>query len=305
MKIREASPPFRRDGPSFPGDAEAIMKIREALAEGAGVLASGHSGSPNLDASLLLAFSACITRSRLLSMLSEEIQADVYGHFFELVKRRNAGESVAYIVGYREFYGRDFFVDARVLVPRPETELLIETALGRLPPAAPGRLLRCHDAFTGSGCIGITLACERPDLYMELSDISEEALAVCSRNAGTLCESRVQIKPGDVLSAASGSYDLITANPPYVGSALTDGIFAGGSREPRLALDGGTDGLMLYGRLATEAFSLLVDGGWLLAEIGDEQGIRVAGFFTNAGFCEVEVLKDLAGQDRVVAGVRK
>lgn len=281
------------------------MKIREALADGAAVLASGHSGSPNLDASLLLAYAAGCTRARLLSRLPEELENSLYDQFVKLLERRNKGESVAYIVGHKEFYGRAFFVDARVLVPRPETELLVEAALERLPPSRANLTIRCHDAFAGSGCIGLTLACERPDLRMELSDFSADALAVCEKNASALCVSPVSISRGDVLSAASGSYTMITANPPYVSSSLTDEIFSRGSCEPRLALDGGKDGMDLYRQLSREAFALLAPGGWLLAEIGDEQGRAVADFFRDAGFRGVEVLRDLAGQDRVVAGEKR
>ncbi len=281
------------------------MKVRDALAQGAAVLAGGHSGSPNLDASLLLAYAAGVTRPCLLSMLSDDLATITVDRFHELVKRRNTGESVAYIVGYKEFYGRDFFVDGRVLVPRPETELLVEAALARLPPAGTAGILRCHDAFSGSGCVGITLACERGDLRMELSDASADALAVCARNAQALCGSSLMIRPGDGLSAASGSYSLITANPPYVSSSLTDAIIAGGGCEPRLALDGGRDGLSQYSRLAGEAYSKLAAGGWLIVEIGDEQGQAVSSLFKAAGFAELEVLVDLAGLDRVVAGVRR
>lgn len=282
------------------------MTLREALAEGTEGLLGGPSDSPFLDASLLLAAAAGVSRDALLARLPDEAAPTALSAYRTALARRAAGEPIAYILGYKEFYGRNFLVDRRVLVPRPDTELLVEAALDALPtpgdPAWSARAPRAHDAFAGSGCVGISLAAERPGLELSLSDASEDALELCAANAAALLGRALPASLGDVLSAARGPLDLITANPPYVKSAFVDGMEAAGCVEPRLALDGGPDGLALYGRLAAEALGLLAPGGTLLAEIGEEQGEAVAEAFMAAGFVQVRVLKDLAGLDRVVGG---
>lgn len=285
------------------------MNVREALAEGTALIACRLPDTPYLDACLLLAHSMVTQRSRLLAMLPEPVPPAALEDFRTGVHRRVSGESVACILGWREFHGHRFTVDSRVLAPRPETELLVDTILANLPPPRPADdprgPVRCHDGFTGSGCVGISLALQRPDIEVTLSDLSEDALAVCRANALSLTGRLLDIRQGRILSAADGIFDAISANPPYVGRSLTDDIVSGGSLEPRLALDGGEAGLDLYPALAGEAFGLLGSGGCLAVEIGDEQGAAVRDIFARAGFSDIQVLGDLAGQDRVVLGVKR
>ena len=238
--------------------------------------------------------------------MPDEVVPSALEAYRALVARRASGEPVAYLVGNKEFYGRRYAVDSRVLIPRPDTELLVQVALSLLPRTGGGenRPARCHDAFTGSGCVGITLAAERPDIQVSVSDASEGALAVCRVNSRVVLGRELDARIGDILSAASAPLDLITANPPYVSASYTDGMMAEGSREPRLALDGGETGLDLYPGLADQAFALLADGGALAVEIGEEQGPAVYAMFGTAGFLEVAVHGDLAGHDRVVSGVK-
>jgi len=298
------------------------VTVRKVLANAAILLAGGvdpdaadvglgERFNPRLDASLLLAKTLGLARHRLLASLSDQVTAADATVFDALLSRRLAGESVAYILGSREFYGRPFLVDHRVLVPRPETELLVALALGFLDSFAAhyGGPLRCHDACTGSGCVGLTIACQRPGLSVSLSDLSAGALAVAAANIRALQADgellgAVDCLESDLLAAVPGTYCLITANPPYVDSTTTDVIFSGGSVEPRLALDGGADGLRLYGDLAAQAYQRLVAGGALLVEIGEEQGAAVAALFRQAGFRDVGVKQDLADQDRVVIGYK-
>jgi len=281
------------------------MNVRAALAEGSVALEGARSGTPFLDAALLLGHALGLSRSRLLASLPDELALEAYEAYGGFLARRLAGEPVAYIVGAKEFYGRAFFVDARVLVPRPETELLVELALERLPPVGSG-IVRCHDAFCGSGCVGLSLAAERPDIELSLSDLSKDALEVCKANAAALLGSgrRVAIERGDVLSAATGPLDLVTANPPYVSTLFVDGLKAEGNAEPRLALDGGPRGLDPYPLIAGQALALLKPGAWLLLEIGDEQGGAVAELLVSKDYLDVEVHRDLAGLDRAVSGRR-
>jgi len=247
-----------------------------------------------------------LSKDRLLASMPDEVAAPELEAYRALVERRASGEPVAYIFGYKEFYGRRYAVDSRVLIPRPDTELLVETALSLLDSTGGGahRMARCHDAFTGSGCVGITLAAERHDLQVSLSDASEGALAVARANARAVLGRGLDARIGDILSAAEAPLDLITANPPYVSASFTDGMMAEGSREPRLALDGGERGLDLYPQLAAQAFALLAEGGALAVEIGEEQGPSVKAMLEAAGFGDVAIHTDLAGLDRVVAGVK-
>lgn len=288
------------------------MTAREAVAEGSLALEAGRPGSPFLDATVLLSHALGISRDALLARLPDALDDSILERYRALISRRLAGEPVAYLVGWREFWGLRFRSDARALMPRPETEHLVEAVLSLLPPPrAPGeKPIRYHDAFAGSGCVGIAVASERPDLAVGLSDASSAALSLCAENAAALLPSDRAGGPpaillGNILSAAAGPLDAISANPPYVDSALTLAIAAAGSKEPVSALDGGPEGLDFYGPLAERAFSLLVPGGFLAAEIGDDQGPAVAEIFRQAGFSAVAVEPDLAGRDRVVSGVKR
>lgn len=282
------------------------MTVRAALAEGSGTLETGRPGSPFLDAALLLGFAMGIERDRLLASMPDEVPQSALQAYRLSLSRRLAGEPIAYILGYKEFYGRRFSVDPRVLVPRPDTEVLVEVALSLLPPPRAYGIpaIRCHDAFTGSGCVGITIAAERPDVEVGVSDASADALTLCRQNARALLGRELESGQGDVLSAALGPLDLIVANPPYVTTSLTQLLLGDGGCEPRAALDGGERGLDLYPRIAEQAWPRLADGGSLAVEIGDEQGPDVAAMFRASGYSDVAIHDDLGGRNRVVAGVK-
>ncbi|MBP7095776.1 MAG: peptide chain release factor N(5)-glutamine methyltransferase [Spirochaetia bacterium] len=280
------------------------MMGRAALSEGAAALAS-VSDTPFLDASLLLARALGTSRERVLAMGPEALDEAGEAAFRGLIARRISGEPVAYILGAKEFRGLEFRVDARVLCPRPDTEPLVETALeAALSLSAAGRApVRIHDAFTGSGAVAVALAAELGDgASVSMSDLSPDALVLARENAGMLLGRELPARLSDCLEGVEGPFDLVTANPPYVTSSFCDGIYAAGGREPRLALDGGADGLGLYRRLVPRARGLLSPGGVLAVEIGDEQGAAVSALFAEAGFAELAVLRDLAGRDRVVRG---
>ena len=200
------------------------------------------------------------------------------------------------------------------LLPEPVKPKVDTPDRRRVSPDAAGtapsgelteRAARVHDAFCGSGCVGISIAAERPDIQLELSDLSEHALAVAAINAGALLPGCfVGFGCGTVLSSATGRFDLITANPPYVSSSFVDGIRLDCTMEPRLALDGGPDGLALYPEIVKQARPLLINRGYLVLEIGDEQAADVVAIMQLGGFATVTVHHDLAGHDRVVSGVR-
>jgi release factor glutamine methyltransferase len=277
--------------------------------------------TPRLDAELLLGQALSITRIQLIVDAKRPLSTDELARFRELVKRRRAREPVAYILGVREFYGRLFRVDRRVLVPRPDTESLVEVALER----TSGRSLsaRVLDLCTGSGCVAITLARERPTTRVMACDVSEDALAVARDNALRLGAYNVAFGRGDLYAgiepplrrvrghghagyghAGYGPFDLVTANPPYIPAdeipELQPEIR---EHEPRLALLGGADGLSVVARVVEGAPAVLSEGGILAVEVAAGQADAVEPLFEKAGFAEIQRKRDYGRNERVVSGV--
>lgn len=236
----------------------------------------------------------------LLAHGDDTLSAEQAQQYVALVVRRVAGEPVAYITGRREFFGREFAVNPSVLIPRPETELLVELALQRLPAGAPGRVL---DLGTGSACIGITIAAERPQAQITLVDASEDALEIARANAAQWAPSNTRVLHSDWYSAVTAErYDLIVANPPYVADGDAH-LQQGDLRfEPRSALASGVDGLNDLQRIIARAPQHLRAGGWLLLEHGFDQAVACAWLLEAAGFQEVFNAPDLAGLPRVSGG---
>ncbi len=260
-----------------------------------GYLARAGVDAPRLTAELLLAQALGVDRVRLYLDFDKPIGPEELSRFRALVKRRGEGEPTAYLVGAREFYGRRFRCDARALVPRPETELLVEVALALLPPG--GTAL---DLCTGTGCVGITLALERPGARVVATDLSPEALSLAAENAAAL-GAALTLREGDLFAPlpAGSLFDVIAANPPYVPSGELSGLSREVRREPRLALDGGPDGLGLARRIAAEASRWLVPGGALLLEMHESHLTSLPALLAGSGFTGVEVRRDLAGLPRL------
>ncbi|CAN5415160.1 peptide chain release factor N(5)-glutamine methyltransferase [soil metagenome] len=258
--------------------------------------------SPRLDAEVLLAHALRATRTQLIIELMRELTPTELGAFRELVKRRRQREPVAYLLGTREFYGRSFRVDARVLVPRPDTETLVEVALGRTVHVSLSA--RVLDLCTGSGCVAITLARERPTTRVVATDASAAVLVVACENSLRLGAYSVAFVRGDLYADVASRFDIITANPPYIASAEIAGLPPDVAKfEPRVALDGGTDGLDFYRRITAGAPSRLVRGGALAVEVGAGQADAVANIMTAAGFVDVVRTRDYARIERVVSGI--
>jgi release factor glutamine methyltransferase len=259
-----------------------------------------------LDACIILAHCMGITRERLLIRFPEQIDDGAAEAFSALWARRLTGESVAYIVGKKEFFGRDFLVDKRVLVPRPDTETLVEAALeiGDAVSTQTMRPIRIHDVCTGSGAVAISIAAERPEWLVSASDISPEALDVARINASRLLGRGIPLTVADLLRGLDEPCDIITANPPYVPSSETDQLLSKGWGEPRLALDGGIDGLDFIKRLAHDALSRLVPGGFLLIETDALQSRATSDILIQEGFDGTRIWKDLAGLERITQARR-
>jgi release factor glutamine methyltransferase len=261
--------------------------------------AEGVEGDPRRDAQVLLGHALGVSRAWLTAHAAEAVDPTGAERFRLLVSQRQQGRPVAYLTGKREFYGRDFRVGDAVLIPRPETELLVEAALQRLPPGSPVTVL---DLGTGSGCIALTLALERPALQVTAVEASATALDIARTNAAAL-GAQVELLHGDWYAAVPGRrFDLIVSNPPYVADA--DPHLARGDlrAEPRLALAAGTDGLRDIRRIVASATGHLQSGGWLLLEHGHDQGPACRDLLQGAGFGELLQLDDLAGLPRVSGG---
>ena len=253
-----------------------------------------------VDARVLLAHATGRTAAELLARPEGELRPQQEASYRELVGRREAGEPVAYLTGGREFYGRQFKVSPAVLIPRPESELLVDLALERIPRDAGARVL---DVGTGSGCVAISIASERSRGKILALDQSVDALAVARRNAYELHVGNVGFLTSDWYSALRDEhFDVIVSNPPYVAS--DDAHLGQGDLrfEPREALDGGGDGLTAIRHLVAEGPKHLVPGGWLLVEHGHDQGAAVRSLFEAAGYRDIFTERDLADIERVTGG---
>lgn len=253
-----------------------------------------------LEARVLSACAWNVAPAWLIAHATDTPETSAHTRFEALLARRLAGEPVAYLTGRREFYGRTFEVGPAVLIPRPETERLVELALERLPP---GEAVSVLDLGTGSGCVAITLALERPLARVTAVDRSSAALAVARRNADVL-NATVEFLDSDWFAALGGRrFDLIVANPPYVASGDPH-LSQGDLRfEPAAALAAGADGLADLRTLAAAAPAHLVARGWLLLEHGWDQAEAVRALLHAAGFANPATWQDLAGQPRISGSV--
>ncbi len=267
--------------------------IREALD-------AAQQATDRIEARVLLREVLNQSDAYLLAHGEDTLTAEQAQQYVALVVRRVAGEPVAYLTGRREFFGREFVVNPAVLIPRPETELLVELALQRVPAGAPAHVL---DLGAGSGCIGITIAAERPQARVTLVDASEAALEIARANAAQWAPGNTRLLHSDWFSAvAAEQYDLIVANPPYVAEEDMH-LQQGDLRfEPRTALAAGADGLNDLRRIIAQAPRHLRAGGGLLLEHGYDQAAACAQLLAAAGFKDVFNARDLAGVPRVSGG---
>ncbi|MFL5299042.1 MAG: peptide chain release factor N(5)-glutamine methyltransferase [Anaeromyxobacteraceae bacterium] len=263
-----------------------------------GYFARAGVDAPRLTAELLLAHALGCDRVRLYLDFDKPLGPEELTRYRALVKRRGDGEPTAYLTGVKEFYGRAFRVDARALIPRPETELLVEAALAALPDG--GAAL---DLCTGSGCVGVTLALERPAANVVATDLDAAALALARENAERL-GATLELAQGDLFAAlaAPARFDVIAANPPYVPTGELEGLARELAREPRRALDGGEDGLAVARRLVAEAPRWLLPGGALLVEMHESHVEALPRLMLEAGFASAETRRDLAGLPRLAIG---
>ncbi len=284
------------------------MDIKTALADARALLQQKNIDLPRLEAEVLLAHTLNCSRAALYAHAGRELPPEAVQKFNNLVEKRAGGMPTAYLTGKKEFMGLEFKVNPAVLIPRPDTELLVETAVHLLRHNDADQPLMI-DVGTGSGAIAVSTACFVPRLKVQAIDVSPEALAVAKENAALHGVSgRVHFLEGNLLepllnSAAPGTVDLIAANLPYVPSEDIPGLAAEVRREPLLALDGGLDGLDLYRLLIPQAEKLLKPGGHLLMEIGPGQGQKTLNLL-DASRWQSKLYRDLAERERLVAAVK-
>jgi release factor glutamine methyltransferase len=263
-------------------------------------LAAAQARVDPVDARVLLCYAVGRDSSYVIAHPEVPLRPQEQQNFLGLVDRRSKGEPVAYLTGEREFYGRLFRITPAVLIPRPETELLVDFALERVPQEG---LFRVLELGTGSGCVAISIASERPNAKVLALDRSLDALALARKNAVQTNVGNVAFLRSDWFSALrSEHFDMIVANPPYVAS--TDPHLSQGDLryEPRAALDGGPDGLEAVRQIVAGGKTHLTPGGGLLFEHGHDQGERARLLLHAAGFVEIFTAHDTAGIERVTAG---
>lgn len=282
----------------------APWTIRRVLTWAVDDLKKRGFSSPRLDAELLLCHVLKQDRIKLILDAERPLEKNELARYRELFQRRRSGEPVAYLLGVREFYGRPFRVDRRVLIPRPDTETLVEVALERTRHV--DLCARVLDLCTGSGCVAISLARERPTTCVVGLDLSPDAVMVARDNLVRLGAVNCAIGQSDLYAALAPDrpiFDLITANPPYIPDGDIPGLDVDiRGFEPHMALAGGDDGLSLMRRVVSEAPRHLAKGGILAVEMMTGQGEAVSALFADAGFSDIRIKKDLGGRERVVSG---
>jgi len=277
-------------------ESEAVS-VGSLLAEARHALGGGPAAA--LEADLLLAHVLGVDRAWLFANRAQDVPLSNRRAFRERVARRSAGEPMAYLVGVREFWSLPLRVTPNVLIPRPETELLVETALQFIPAGAAWRVA---DLGTGSGAVALAIACERPSCEVHATELSEAALAVAAQNVEAIAPGRVQLHRGSWLEPLQGLFRVIVSNPPYV--AADDPHLAEGDCrfEPRAALTPGSDGLAAIRRIAQDAMPRLEPGGLLAFEHGYDQGAAARAVLKEVGYRDIDTRQDLEGRDRVTLG---
>ncbi len=276
------------------------MTVAEALRKGVETLRAAGIEEAEIDAAILMQAMTGIERAHALAFPEEVLPEEKRPGYEEALKRRADREPAAYITGEREFMGLPFRVRRGVLIPRDDTETLVEEVMLHLQDG-----MRILDLCTGSGCIALSLLHYSNDTTALGTDLSPEAVSCAEENAGSLgLKERYRAVRTDLFPEERGErYDLIVSNPPYIMADVIDTLMPEvRDHEPRMALDGGADGLTYYRRIVGGAPEWLRSDGWLFTEIGYDQGEAVADLFENAGFHETAVIKDLGGRDRVVKG---
>lgn len=286
-----------------------MVTVGQILREGTESLQEAGIATPRLDAEVLLCSLLKVERIQLHMYPEKEVPQEMATEFWRCIEKRQQQMPIQYIVKKQEFMGLDFHVEEGILIPRGDTEILVEKAIKLYEENYGQNPVKVMDIGTGSGAIVVSLAKFIQNASLTAIDISPKALEVAKKNAAThKVDHKIRFLEGSLFSPIKGqdekeAYDFILSNPPYIPRAVVATLDSGvKDYEPHLALDGGTDGLDFYKAITREAKTYLKEGGYLLFEIGYDQGESVGQLLNDNGFKDVEVLKDLAGLDRVVLG---
>lgn len=281
-----------------------VVTIKEALEKGLECLENREYNNPLLEVKLLLAKALGVEKEYLFLHLNDEVEKTDLDKFFSYLEERKTGYPIQYILGTQEFMGLEFFVNPGVLIPRPDTETLVESVIEVVKGSYRERQeVRMLDLCTGTGAVAVSLAFYIENAHVDAVDIDDVPIDTAKRNADhNGVADRVTVIKSDLFEGVAGRYDIIVSNPPYIKSDVIEGLQTEVSTyEPKLALDGGSDGLDFYRKIADQSVSFLNDGGVLALEIGYDQGDSVSRLLTGR-YKDVEVIKDLSGNDRVVIG---
>ena len=282
------------------------LAVREILKIGENRLTDAGCSNPKIDAELLYCHMMSLDRDKLFMHWGETISDHLCSCYFELLDVRASGKPLQYITGFQEFMGIRMAVDENVLIPRQETELLVERALSVIAESRK-KTKRTLDLCTGSGAVAVSIAAQARDAEVTASDVSAEALAVAEKNAAA-ANVKVSFRRGDLFEpfakrfGRTAKFDVITANPPYIKTDMIRSLQREvRDFEPMLALDGGEDGLFFYRKIVSQAPSYLAKNGVMLLEIGFDQAEAVGLLACEAGaYRDIEIVRDLAALDRIV-----
>jgi len=275
------------------------MTLRQARDEGTKILKSSSIDTPELDSLLLLLFALRKDRAWFIVHEEDEIEDEVKEEYFTLIKKRRSHTPYAYITGEKEFYGRPFHVDGSTLIPRPDTETLVEVGIEAIDEKD-----NVLDLCTGSGCVGVTVAAET-GCHVTLSDIDVECVKAAGKNAGRYLEGcKFKVVQSDLFSKIDGKFDAILSNPPYLTEEWYGIVSEEVRGEPRKSLLGfGDDGLGLIRKIISQSPAFLANGGLLALECDYRQAHDCAILLEKRGFKDVSAVKDLSGRERVVKGI--
>lgn len=273
------------------------MTLEEALNKGKEILETAEIVDFELDAWYLMEYVCKLDKSQYYLRNREEMEPEKWQEYEVLLRKRAEHVPLQYITGSQEFMGLEFKVNSQVLIPRQDTETLVEEALKVLEPG-----MSVLDLCTGSGCIIVSLLKHKEGLIGTASDISKQAILVAKENAKQH-QVEAEFVSSDLFKSITGTFDMIISNPPYIPTDVINGLMPEVKNfEPMAALDGKEDGLFFYREIVGEAGKFLNSNGYLYFEIGHDQGGRVAAIMEDSGYRNVRVVKDLAGNDRVVMG---
>lgn len=268
-----------------------MKSVLETINGGASYLEKRGIAEARRNMEHLLANQLGCTRMQLYTQFDRPLEETVLAPLREALKKRGEGIPLQHLLGEVHFHGRDFICDGRGLIPRPETEELVEMILKQLP----GENLQILDVGCGSGVIGLSLAAEKPGSHVTLVDISQDALELTRENASKIGLDNVSIVHSDLCEKLEGQFDLIVANLPYVPESEATGMARELSHDPALALFSGADGMDLLRKFIPASVRFLKPGGWLALEIGYDQASQVRLCLEESGFTEIEIKKDLSG----------